>query len=401
MKRALFLSLLTVCSAAIADDWTQWAGNDRLGNWAEDGILDTFPEDGLKPVWSVPCGSGYSGPVVSDGRVIITDYRPKDGTTTLEAVERVLCLDEATGREVWSYEYDTHYRRQMQSYATGPRGTPVVHEGRVYTVGATGQICCLNATDGKLVWSLDALEVLGGSVPVFGVSCSPLVWKQSLICTCGGRDGILRALDLETGKELWKALPGAFDMPYSAPEILMLPGGPQLVQWHKEGLAGFHPDTGESLWSVPFSVRSNMAIARPLLVDDQILVSGFYDGSMLVRVSGNSAEVVWKNGGSGEKPNQTKSLHAVITTPIVDQGHFYGTCSYGELRGLSLADGERLWERKDLTRQGRWGSMFWVRHQDRYFVNNDLGELLIMKFTPEGPQVIDRTQLITPDTQCG
>ena len=91
----------------------------------------------------------------------------------------------------------------------------------------------------------------------------------------------------------------------------------------------------------------------------------------------------------------------MITTPIAKDEYFYGTCSYGELRGLSLADGARIWERKDLTRQGRWGSMFWVKNGDRYFVNNDLGELLIMDFTPNGPRVFDRTKLIEPDTHCG
>ena len=401
MLRALcvFLALTSVpCSG---DDWTQWSGNNRLDQWNESGILDAFPSAGLKPVWVVPCGSGYSGPVVSKGRIFLTDYRPKDGTKTLEAVERVLCLDEETGQQIWSHEYETHYRRQMQSYATGPRGTPVVHEDRVYTIGATGQICCLSTDEGRLIWTLDALEILEGQVPVFGVSCSPIVWKNTLICTAGGPTGLLRALDLRTGQEIWKALPGAFDMPYSAPEILNLPTGPQLVQWYKEGLGSFDPDTGKKLWDIPFSAQSNMAIGRPVLIGDKILVSGFYDGSMLVQVDGTSAKVVWQNGGDGEKPDQTKSLHAVITTPIVEEDHFYGTCSYGELRGLSLRDGERIWENKKITRQGRWGSMFWVKNGDRSFVNTDLGELLIMKFSPAGPEVIDRTKLIEPNTQCG
>ena len=210
------------------------------------------------------------------------------------------------------------------------------------------------------------------------------------------------ALDQQTGAPQWKAIPAGYDMPYSAPEIMTIAGRPQLVQWHQEALTGLNPDNGQVIWEVPFSARSNMAIARPVLVaDNMILVSGFYDGSMLVKVLADNAELVWKNGGEGEMPKQTRSLHAVITTPIVEGKHFYGTCSYGELRGLSLADGERLWERKDITRQGRWGSMFWVKNRDRYFVNNDLGELLIMRFSPEGPEVIDRTHLIDPDTRCG
>ena len=114
-----------------------------------------------------------------------------------------------------------------------------------------------------------------------------------------------------------------------------------------------------------------------------------------------AADVVWKVGGKGERPQQTRGLHAMITTPIIEGDHFYGTGSYGELRGLRLSDSERLWTSDKLTRQGRWGAMFWVKQGDRYFVNNDVGELLIMQFTPEGPIELDRVQLIEPNTDCG
>lgn len=384
------------------EDWTQWSGNDRRGTWAEDGILRTIPDGGLKTSWTVPIGSGYSGPVVSKGRVIVTDYRPIPETRTLEAKERVLCLDEKTGKELWKYEWETHYRRQMASYATGPRATPLIAGDRVITIGATGVICCLDLESGKLHWTIDSLKQFGAGVPVFGVSATGIVWEDTVIIPCGGREGLLRALHLKTGKEIWKALPASHDLPYTSPELFELHGAPRLIQWCNEKLAAFDPSTGRKLWSVPFTARANMAIGRPVQIGNHILVSGFYDGSMLVRVTGaESAEIIWKNGGKGERPNQTKSLHAVITTPIVEGDHFYGTCSYGELRGLNLKDGERVWENKDLTRQGRWGSFFWVKNGDHYFVNNDLGELLIMQFTPDGPKVFGRTQLIEPDTECG
>lgn len=396
------LLLIAVCLVPVtAEDWPQFAGNTRDGVWTESGILRTFPEEGLKPAWTVPIGSGYSGPVVSDGCIVVTDYRPKPDTTTLEAIERVLCLDEESGNELWSHTWPTHYRRQMQSYATGPRATPLIEDGFVYSIGATGHICCLRLKTGDIRWEVDALKEFGAKVPVFGVSAGPVTWKNTVIIPCGGADGLLRALDKDTGREIWKALPADYDLPYSAPEILTLNGTPQLVQWSKEQLTGLNPDNGKVLWSVPFSAQSNMAIARPVQIGNRILVSGFYDGSMLVEVKNDGAEVIWKNGGSGERPNQTRSLHAVITTPIVEGDHFYGTCSYGELRGLRLNDGERIWENKDLTRQGRWGSMFWVKNNDRYFVNNDLGELLILQFSGSGPKLLDRTQLITPDTECG
>lgn len=401
MARMSLSFVFLFVSVVVAEDWTQWGGNDRLNHWDETGILDRFPRDGLEPVWKVEIGSGYSGPVVSDGRVFVMDYRPKPKTEVLEAIERILCLDENTGVELWSHEWETHYRRQLQSYATGPRATPLVANGRLFSIGATGRIHCMDVKSGNVIWERDALEDFGAEVPAFAVSAAPLAWKDTVIFSCGGRDGHLRALDQATGEEKWKAIPADYELPYSAPVIMKIAGRQQLIQWDQQNLSSLNPDTGDVYWQVPFYAKSNMAIARPVLIGDRLLVSGFYDGSMLVKVSEEGAKMVWKNGGRGERPDQTDSLHAVITTPIAEGDYFYGTCSYGELRGLRLEDGSRIWERKDITRQGRWGSMFWVKNSDRYFVNNDLGELLIMQFSPDGPRVLDRTKLIEPDTNCG
>lgn len=401
MKTMVILILIIFTQFTSAEDWTQWAGNDRQCNWNETGIVRKFPTDGLKPTWTVPIGSGYSGPVVSKNRVYVTDYRPKKATELLEAVERVICLDESSGAILWTHQWETHYRRQMHSYATGPRSTPLVINGRLYTLGATGMMHCFKAESGEVLWEYDALEEFGAEVPTFGVSCAPIAWKDTVIFVCGGRDGLLRALDQKTGEVRWKALPAEYEMPYSSPVILSIAGTAQLIQWDQQQISSLNPDNGQVRWQVPFNARSNMALARPVLIGDRLLVSGFYDGSMLARVSADEAEVLWTNGGSGERSHQTLSLHAVITTPIAAGEHFYGTCSYGELRGLRLVDGNRVWEQKDVTRQGRWGSMFWVKNVDRYFINNDLGELLIVQFSPQGAKIIDRTQLIKPDTHCG
>ena len=203
MNTKIVLMGLLIAQFASAEDWVQWAGNDRQGNWTESGILSTFPKDGLKPTWVVPVGSGYAGPVVADGRVYVTDYRPKGDTELLEAVERAICLDEQTGEILWSHEWETHYRRQMQSYATGPRSTPLVADGRLYTLGATGMVHCFDAQTGEVLWHYDALEAFGAEVPTFGVSAAPVAWKDMVIFVCGGRDGLLRAFDKVTGEQRW------------------------------------------------------------------------------------------------------------------------------------------------------------------------------------------------------
>lgn len=399
----LFALLLSVgmCVASCADDWPAWSGANGLDEWTEDGILDKFPEGGLKPTWSVPIGSGYSGPVVSSGNIYVSDYVPKPDSRIMEATERLVCLDEATGTEKWATTWETHYRRQMASYATGPRATPLVTDGRVFVLGATGRMVAIDAKSGDIIWQHDALKDFGGQVPTWAYSASPVAWKDSVIFTCGGSEGMLLCFDQATGKLKWRGLPMDHEASYSSPAIMTLAGRTQLVQWSMQQLGGFDLETGEQLWAVPFTCQSNMGIGRPVQIGNRLLVSCFYNGSMLIEVEGDSAKVIWKKSGTGERKGKTAGLHAVITTPIVEGNYFYGTGSYGELRGLKLEDSERIWEDNTLTRQGRWGSMFWVKNADRYFVNNDLGELLIMTFTPEGPKLTDRAQLIEPDTHCG
>lgn len=403
-----FLLLLAfVVTPARAEDWTQWMGNDRLGVWTEDGILEKFPEGGLEIKWRKPIGMGYSGPAVSKGKVVTMDYKPKDGTTLQEAVERVVCFDEKTGELLWADTWETHYREIMQSYHTGPRATPTIDGDRVFSIGAAGSIRANDLNTGRLLWSKDCRELYQTTIPIFGMSSSAIVHGPLVIFVTGGDSsegtGQIRAYDKMTGEEKWKALPTKYELGYSQPIIYEIAGVPQLIFWDIKGLHSLNPATGEAYWTVPMEVSNVMAIATPVKSGNKILVSSFYSGSMLVEVDETKpgAKMLWAVKGKSEYPNGTEGLHAVITSPVIQGDYFYGTCSYGEFRGLKLANSERVWVNDKLTRQGRWGSAFLVKHGDRYFMNNDIGELLIVKFTPEGPIEIDRTKLIEPDTNSG
>jgi outer membrane protein assembly factor BamB len=402
---AVFGMLLS--TIAHAEDWPEWMGKGRLGVWNEDGILEKFPEGGLTVTWRKPIGMGYSGPAVSQGLVVTMDYKPKEGSTLQEAVERVVCFDEKTGEQVWADTWETHYREIMQSYHTGPRATPTIDGDRVYAIGAAGNIRALELKTGKLLWSKDCRTEYKTMIPIFGMSSSAIIDGPRVIIVTGGDreegDGQIRAFDKKTGKEIWRALPTNYELGYSQPIIYQIAGVPQLIFWDIKGLHSLNPETGVCYWSVPMETKNVMAIATPVKSGNKILVSSFYSGSMLVEVDETKpgAKKVWAVQGKAEFPDKTEGLHAVITTPVIEGDYFYGTCSYGMFRGLKLANSERVWANDKLTRQGRWGSAFLVKHGDRYFMNNDIGELLIVKFTPEGPIEIDRTKLIEPDTNSG
>jgi outer membrane protein assembly factor BamB len=406
----LSAALLLACAgAAAADDWPQWLGPRRDGVWREDGILDKFPPGGPTVRWRVPLGGGYTGPAVAAGRVYVTDRVLPTGTrnpddpfkrAAVAGEERVLCLDEATGKVLWTHAYECKYDI---SYPCGPRATPVVRDGKVWTLGAMGDLLCLDAATGKVVWSKNFVRDHGAPVPLWGFAANPLLDGDKLICLVGGEGSVVVAFDCRTGAEKWKALSmRSGQIGYAPPMIYDLGGKRQLVVWHAESVNGLDPETGQAHWSVPFKLNANMSIATPRQVGDRLFVTSFYNGPMLLRFRGDKPEpeVEWRGKGRGEKPGQTDKLHAVMCTPVIRDGYIYGVCSYGELRCLRLEDGGRVWETLEATGAGsepqRWANAFIVTHGDRCFLFNEKGDLIIARLTPEGYKEIDRAHILEP-----
>ena len=139
-----------------------------------------------------------------------------------------------------------------------------------------------------------------------------------------------------------------------------------------------------------------MTVATPVKSGSRLLVTQFYGGSMMLELSARTpgARKIWQGGSSSEMSDQSDGLHALITTPIIEGDHVYGVCSYGQLRCLDAKTGKRVWETFDMTEFARWASAFMVKNGDRYFVNNDKGDLIIARFTPQGYVEIDRTKLL-------
>ena len=387
-----------------ADDWEQWRGAERLGVWHEGGILESFPDDGLSVRWRTPLRSGYAGPAVSAGRVFVVDWLEDPESRTLDGTERAVALDEASGVVLWTHEWQTSYRMLMASYAVGPRATPTVDGDRVYVVGATGRLLCLDVETGEVIWEKDYVADYGTSVPTWGVASAPLVDGDRLLTVVGGEpDALVVAFDKRTGDEIWRAVDVVGEMGYGQPVIYEAGGVRQLIVWHAAALVSLDPDTGDVYWSQEWEARSGLSVATPVRSGDYLLVTQFYNGSMMMRLNQDrpTASVLWQGSGRSEQPDQTEGLHSLITTPLIIGDHVYGVGSYGELRGLDARTGERLWMSEQMTVQARWGAAFLVRHDDRYFVNNDAGDLIIAQFTPDGYVELDRTHLIDADGSSG
>ena len=373
--------------AARAADWPQWGGPRRDCVWRESGILEAFPPGGLDVRWRVPIGDGYTGPAVAGGRVFVTD-RPDRKT------ERVLWLDARTGREVWTHAYECKYAQIDRN--KGPRATPTVHGGKVYSVGTMGNLFCFEAATGKVVWQKDFVAELGAKIPLWGIAAPPLVDGEKLICIVGGVDNAaVVALHKDTGKEVWRALtveePG-----YCPPTIIEAGGTRQLLVWHPWALVSLDPETGKVYWEQPFRSRAGLCITQPVLDGDLLFTSAFYNGPLMLRLAKDRPAVtlVWK--GKGEDEKNTDGVHCLMSTPIVRDGHVYGVGSYGHLRCLDAKTGKRVWTTLDYTGEGRWWNAFLIPNGDRVFIANEQGELIIARFSREGHEQISRTKLIEP-----
>jgi len=410
------LRLGAVCAGLVAgntlfaDDWPQWLGPKRDSVWRESGIVEKFPTNGPPVRWRASIGRGYAGPSVAKGRVYVADRQLAQGASNLadssdrgtaRSFERVLCLSEAAGKVLWKHEYECPY---TISYPAGPRVAPMVSEGKVYALGAEGNLVCLDATGGKVLWSRDLKRDLGIQAPVWGFAGHPLLDGNRLICLAGGAGSTVVAFDKDTGKEIWRAL-SAEEPGYSSPIIFEAGGKRQVILWHPEAANSLDPETGQVYWSVPFKSRTGVCLATPRHLGDGLFFTTFYNGSLMLRLdpARPAATTVWRTLKASEK--DTTHLNAVMCTPFLEDGYIYGVCSYGQLRCLKLETGERVWETLAATTPGgpvRWANAFIVKNGKRFFLFNEKGDLIIARLSPRGYEEISRAHLLEPaHKDCG
>jgi outer membrane protein assembly factor BamB len=334
---------------------------------------------------------------VADRQLAQGASKPSDpsDSSQIRSLERVLCLRETDGQLLWKYEYECPY---TISYPAGPRVAPMVSGGKVYTLGAEGNLLCLDANKGKVLWSRDFKKDFGIKAPVWGFAGHPLLDGKRLICLVGGPGSTAVAFDKDTGKEIWRALT-AKEPGYSSPVIYEAGGKRQLILWHPEAANSLNPETGEVYWSVPFKSGTGMSIATPRQLGDFLFFTAFYSGSLMLRLDAAKPEAAtaWRTLKVNEK--DTTQLNAVMCTPFLEEGFIYGVCSYGQLRCLKMDTGERVWETLQATTSGepvRWANAFIVKNGNRFFLFNEKGDLIIAKFSPRGYEEISRAHLLAP-----
>ena len=401
LKAALvWIALVTIGAGDTrAEDWPEFRGQGRLGVWNETGLLDKFPASGLKVLWRTPIRAGYAGPAVADGRVFVTDFSRTQG---MRGIERALAFDEKTGRILWTQQWEADYAGI--SWDVGPGATPTVDGDRVYVLGRTGRLLALRVKTGEIIWQKDYTRDYGVDRKRWGfdwgIASAPLVDGERLICLVGGeRDARVVAFDKMTGTEIWRALPSeaVLGLGVAQPIIIAAGGTRQLIIWYTEEVTSLDPVSGKVYWTQPYEVGGAMTVATPVQAGSQLFFTTFYDGPLMLTLDDKQpgASVLWK--GKSNSEIQTDGLHAVLATPVIQDGYIYGICSYGQFRCLKADTGERVWETQVVTKErSRWASGFIVRNGNRVLINNDRGELIIARLSPAGYEEISRTTLIKP-----
>ncbi len=366
-------------------EWNQWRGPDRSGTWYNGPDILVLSADKVHQLWAKKIGPGYSGPTVAEDRVYVMDYA--------KGSERVHCFKVENGQEIWTISYPVTY---SVGYPTGPRTSVQVYDGKAYSLGTMGHLYCFDAKTGKVIWKIETQEKYHSQFPIWGLASNPIMVNNKLIMQVGGGPGAgIVAIHKDNGKEIWHSLDD--EASYSAPILINQAGKQVLVCWTGESISGLNPDNGQVYWSVPFQPGEMiMNIADPVYDPPYLFLSGFFDGSYLLKLDQKTMDVqlVYHLQGSNEK--NTNALHCCISTPMIREGYVYGIDSYGETRCLDLASGKRIWEDLSLVPKARWANVHLISQGDKVWGFNELGEILLGKFTPKGYEDLGRVKVIDP-----
>jgi outer membrane protein assembly factor BamB len=375
------LLVLALCgSFAAADDWPQWLGPRRDGSSAE----KVAPwKEAPKVLWSQPAGEGNSSPVVAGGRVFLhTKVKDKDE-------EEVVAYDAATGKEAWRTAYPRG--KSIFLFGNGPRATPTVADGRVYTLGISGLLTCFDADGGKQVWQVDTLKKFAAPSLLFGASASPLLDGNLVLVTVGGKGACAVAFDRDKGDVLWKALDDPAS--YAAPIAFGEGKQRQAVFLTGKGVASLSPADGSLFWRYDFEDPFHESASTPVHLGDLLLAGSIGSGSVGLRLEAKddkpAAAEAWKN----------PALTCYFSTPVaVGKEHVYlvtGTpppalAVTATLRCVEAKSGKELWQK---AKVGKYHASLTRTGDDKLLMLDDGGNLILLDPDPKEYHELARSKV--------
>ncbi|HXF38457.1 MAG TPA: PQQ-binding-like beta-propeller repeat protein [Blastocatellia bacterium] len=356
--------------------WTNFRGPARDGRYDETPIRTDWPASGLPLLWKQPIGGGYASFVVAEGMAFTIEQRRNQ--------EIVAAYDVETGRELWTHGWNAEFRESMGG--DGPRATPTWEAGRLWALGAQGDLICLDSKSGKVQWSKNILRDNGASNLQWGMSGSPLIVDDKVVVLPGGRSGkSVVAYNKLTGAPVWKSLNDT--QAYVSPMLVTLAGKRQILMVSSNRVVGLAPEDGALLWEASWNTDMGINVSQPIVVDAGrfFISSGYGKGAAVVEITasgeGLAARKVWENTSMKNKFNPS----------VLYEGNAYGL-DEGILTCVDVKTGERRWK------GGRYGFGQVLLASGHLIVITEEGELVLVKASPDKHTEIARFPAIEGKT---
>lgn len=371
--------LVLFAGVAPAEDWAQWLGPRRDNSTVEK--IEPW-KDPPKVLWRVPVGDGHSSPIIAGGKVFL--HHLKGGTT-----EEIAAYDAGTGKPAWSESYE---RAKFSSiFGNGPRSTPLVHDGKVYTLGVTGVLACWDAASGKKVWMIDTAKEFNPPALTFGVSCSPLIEGDKLLVNVGAKGASVVAFDRKEGTVAWKSQDDRAS--YSSPIAIGEGRLRQIVFLTQKGVSSFNPTDGSLNWQVPLVDLLNESSTTPVKVGDMLLASSVTFGSLGLQLKDNqnkpAAEQKWKNPG----------LTCYFSTPVAVGPHVYLVSGSflpppkANLHCVDVQTGKVLWKKESV---GKYHAALVRTANEKLLMLDDNGFLTLLEPNAKEYRELARAKVCSP-----
>ena len=345
-----------------SSEWNQFRGPNRDNISPETGLLKQWPDAGPELAWSASgIGEGYSSVSISRGRLFTMGNR--------DGAEAVTALDLATGREVWSVATGREYR---EGQGNGPRGTPTIVDDRVYALGGNGDLACLEADDGEIVWKKNILQEFGGRNITWGISESVLIDGDRLICTPGGSNGTMVALDRSSGSTVWVSqVPGKPQAAYSSAIAVDVGGVRQYVNFTSAGVVGVRASDGQAMWGQKESSNGTANCSTPVAFNNQVFTaSGYGTGGALFQLQSRGGVT------SSQAVFATRDMKNHHGGMVALDGFLYG-CDEQILTCVNLRNGQIAWKSRSVGK----GSVAYA--DGHLYVRSEGGPVTLVEANPQ------------------
>jgi outer membrane protein assembly factor BamB len=350
-------------AGSAAGEWPQWRGPDRTGISRETGLLKSWPAGGPKLLWKADgLGGGYSTPSVAGGRIFGMGYRGED--------EVVWALDARTGKEAWGTAIAAANRRR-KGYGDGSRSTPTVDGARLFALGDSGDLVCLETATGRLVWKKDLVTDFGGGVPGWGYAESPLVDGEKVVVTPGGRMATLVALNKLNGEVIWKAqVPEGDGAQYSSIIAADVDGQRQYIQFLRGGVVGVSAKDGKFLWRYDRPANGTANISTPIFRDNHVFAASGYN------TGGGLAKLTTSPGGvTATEVYFTRNMQNHHGGMVLIKDHLYGF-NGSNLACIDFKTGALAWENRSVGK----GSVAYA--DGNLYVRSERGPVALVEANP-------------------